>query len=51
LGSYYKHFLGQKLEVTVEVTDSTNATATSTKTIQLADQLLCPDGTSSGSCD
>ncbi len=47
LGADYKRFLGKKLAVTVEVTDSTNAKATSTKTIQIADLLLCPDGTTS----
>jgi hypothetical protein len=45
LATTYKKFLGKKLEVTVEVVDSTNAKATSTKTIQLADKLLCSDGT------
>lgn len=50
LGSTYKQFLGKKLEVTVEVVDSTNARATSTRTIQLADKLLCPDGTTT-SCN
>ena len=47
LGADYKRFLGKKLEVTVEVVDSTNAKATSTKTVQIADKLLCPDGTTS----
>jgi hypothetical protein len=50
LATGYKRFLGQKVEVTVEVIDSTNAKATSTKTIQLADKLLCPDGTTT-SCN
>ncbi|MDB4933102.1 MAG: hypothetical protein JWP87_74 [Labilithrix sp.] len=50
LATTYKQFLGKKLEVTVEVIDSTNAKATSTKTIQLADKLLCPDGTTT-SCN
>lgn len=45
LGTTYKQFLGKTLEVTVEVVDSTNARATSTKTITIADKLLCPDGT------
>ena len=45
LAADYKRFLGKQLEVTVEVTDSTNAKATSTKTILIADKLLCPDGT------
>jgi hypothetical protein len=47
LGAAYKRFLGKKLEVTVQVTDSTKATATSTRTIQIDDKLLCPDGTDS----
>lgn len=47
LAADYKRFLGKKLEVTVEVVDSTNAKATSTKTILIGDKLLCPDGTTS----
>ena len=50
LAADYKRFLGKQLEVTVEVTDSTNAKATSTKTILIADKLLCPDGTTT-SCN
>ena len=50
LGETYKRFLGKKVEVTVEVIDSTGAKATSTKTIQLATLLLCPDGTTT-SCN
>ena len=50
LGTTYKRFLGKKLEVTVEVIDSTNAKATSTRIIQIADKLLCPDGTTT-SCN
>jgi hypothetical protein len=50
LGTTYKQFLGKKLEITVEVIDSTNARASSTKTIQIADKLLCPDGTTT-SCN
>ena len=50
LGTTYKQFLGKKLEVTVEVVDSTNARATSTKTVNIADKLLCPDGTTT-SCN
>jgi len=46
----YKRFLGKKLEVTVEVIDSTNAKATATKTILIAPLLLCPDGTTT-SCN
>ena len=45
LGVEYKRFLGKRLEVTVEVIDSTGARAASTKTIQIGDKLLCPDGT------
>ncbi|MEA2746976.1 MAG: hypothetical protein QOI41_1119 [Myxococcales bacterium] len=45
LGADYKRFLGKKLEVTASVTDSTKTTASSSKVIQLADKLLCPDGT------
>lgn len=45
LGTTYKQFLGKRLEVTVEVIDSTNARATSTKIVRIADKLLCPDGT------
>jgi hypothetical protein len=47
---YYKRFLGKKVEVTVEVIDSTNGRATSTKVIQIADKLLCADGTTT-SCN
>jgi hypothetical protein len=50
LAADYKRFLGKKLEVTVEVNDSTGATAKSTKTILIADKLLCPDGTTT-SCN
>jgi hypothetical protein len=50
LAADYKRFLGKKLEVTVEVVDSTNAKATSTKTIVVGDKLLCPDGTTT-SCN
>jgi hypothetical protein len=45
LRNAYRRFLGKRLVVTVEVKDSTGTTATSTKTVQLADKLLCPDGT------
>jgi hypothetical protein len=41
----YKRFLGKQLSVTVEVADSTGAKAHATHLIQLADALLCPDGT------
>jgi hypothetical protein len=45
LGADYKRFLGKKLEVTASITDSTKATAAATKVIQIADKLLCSDGT------
>jgi hypothetical protein len=41
----YRRFLGKKLEVTVEIKDSTGASAKDTRTVQIADKLLCPDGT------
>ncbi|MDB4947260.1 MAG: hypothetical protein JWP97_6794 [Labilithrix sp.] len=47
LANAYRQYLGQDLEVTVEVVDSTNASAKATRTIHIADKLLCPDGTSS----
>ena len=50
LGAEYKRFLGKRLEVTVEVIDSTGARAASTRTINIGDKLLCPDGTTS-SCN
>lgn len=43
----YKRFLGKRLKVTVKVTDTTGASAESTRSIQLSDKLLCPDGTDS----
>lgn len=45
LRTAYKRFLGKRLKVTVEIADSTGAKAQSTHTIQIADKLLCPDGT------
>lgn len=45
LSQAYRRFLGKKLEVTVEVRDSTGASARDTRTVQIADKLLCPDGT------
>ena len=45
LRSAYKRFLGKRLSVTVEVADSTGAKASSTRVVQIADKLLCPDGT------
>jgi hypothetical protein len=50
LAADYKRFLGKRLEVTVEVVDSTGGRATSTHTIQVAPLLLCPDGTTT-SCN
>ena len=50
LGADYKRFLGKQLAVTVQVTDTTKATATATRTIQIADKLLCSDGTTT-SCN
>jgi hypothetical protein len=47
LGTTYKKFLGKNLTVTVEVADSTGAKASSTRTVHIADKLLCPDGTDS----
>lgn len=47
LRSAYKRFLGKRLAVTVEVLDSTGTKASSTRVVQLADKLLCPDGTDS----
>lgn len=45
LGADYKRFLGKKIEVTASITDSTKATAAATRTILIADKLLCSDGT------
>jgi hypothetical protein len=45
----YQRFLGKRLAVTVKVTDTTGASAESTRTVQIANTLLCPDGT--GSCN
>jgi hypothetical protein len=47
LRAAYKRFLGKRLAVTVEVLDSTGARASATRVVQLADKLLCPDGTDS----
>lgn len=49
LRSAYKAYLGKKMEVTVEVVDSSGARGAATRTIQVAPQLLCPDGTTG--CD
>lgn len=49
LRSAYKAFLGKKLQVTVDVVDAAGARGTATRTIQLAPELLCPDG--STGCD
>ncbi|MBL0196282.1 MAG: hypothetical protein IPQ09_19060 [Myxococcales bacterium] len=45
LGTAYKAFLGKPLDVTVEVTDVAGRTATATQRVNIADKLLCPDGT------
>jgi hypothetical protein len=45
LRTAYKRFLGKRLAVTVEVTDSTGASASSTRIVRIAPLLLCPDGT------
>lgn len=47
LNDAYKPFLGKRLEVTVDVVDSAGTRASATRTIQIAPQLLCPDGTTS----
>lgn len=47
LATAYRRFLGKALTITVTVKDSTGASASATKTIRLADEVLCPDGTSS----
>ena len=41
----YKRFLGQELDVTVEVIDATGASAKSTKRLRIAERRLCADGT------
>lgn len=41
----YKRFLGKTMEITILLTDSTKASATSTRTVKIADKILCPDGT------
>jgi hypothetical protein len=45
LRAEYRRFLGKRLEVTVEIADSTGAKASSTRTVQLKDKILCSDGT------
>jgi hypothetical protein len=50
LGTAYKRFLGKRASVTVDVTDTTGAHASSTRSVQIAETLLCPDGTTT-SCD
>lgn len=45
LSAGYKRFLGKRLKVTVKVSDTTGASAESTRAIQLSDKLLCADGT------
>jgi hypothetical protein len=49
LATAYKRFLGKRVSVTVEVTDTTGARAGATPAHQIADKLQCPDGTTS--CD
>ena len=51
LTTSYQQFLGKRLAVTTTITDSTGASGTSTRTIQIGPELLCPDGTSSLTCD
>ncbi|MBX3186449.1 MAG: hypothetical protein KF819_05505 [Labilithrix sp.] len=41
----YKRFLGKRLEVTAEVVDTTGGRAAATKTVRIADERLCADGT------
>lgn len=41
----YRAFLGKTMTVTAEVVDSTGARASATKTIHLANEILCADGT------
>jgi hypothetical protein len=41
----YRSFLGKTMTVTAEVVDSTGARASASKTIHLADKILCADGT------
>ena len=45
LGEAHKPFLGKPLDVTVEVTDIAGKKASATQRVQIADKLLCPDGT------
>ncbi len=45
LRTAYRRFLGKQLAVTVEVKDTTGASASDTRTVQIADTLLCYDGT------
>jgi hypothetical protein len=49
LANAYKRFLGKRLAVTLDVVDAIGGHATSSRTIQIADKVLCPDGTST--CD
>lgn len=47
LATAYERFLGKQLEVTLTVTDSTKASVSATRTIQIGEKLVCPDGTDS----
>jgi hypothetical protein len=44
-GTDYHQFLGQPLDVTVVITDSTGATGTGVAHINIAPTILCPSGT------
>lgn len=41
----YRDFLGKTMKVTAEVVDSTGARASASKTVHLAEKILCADGT------
>jgi hypothetical protein len=49
-GGDYHAFLGQPLDVTVTIKDSTGASGSATAHISLAPTILCPNGTSATSC-
>jgi hypothetical protein len=50
LKTVYKQFLGKPLDITVEVSDSNGDTASDTKHVLIAPQVLCPDGGLSADC-
>jgi hypothetical protein len=50
LKSAYKAFLGKPLDITVTVSDQSGNTASDTKHVQIAPQVLCPDGGLSTNC-